>query len=109
MVIMEKKTQSRRKIEMKKIKKLSNRQVTFSKRRVSLFKKESKICVLTGTEVAIVKICVLTGTEVAIVVQSLTGKRVFTFGHSSVNSIIARIKNEITYDGSAKNYNKTPD
>jgi len=82
MVVEKKKTLGRRKIEMKKIEKLSNRQVTFCKRRVGLFKKASEICVLTGA-------------EIAIIVQSLAGKRVFAFGHSSVDSVIDRFENRI--------------
>ncbi|CAA2935175.1 agamous-like MADS-box AGL62, partial [Olea europaea subsp. europaea] len=79
MVIMEKKTMGRSKVEMKKIEK------------IGLFKKPSEICVLTGA-------------EIAIILQSLTRKCVFTFEHSSVDSVIARFKNGITSDGTVKNY-----
>ncbi|CAI9106679.1 OLC1v1005883C1 [Oldenlandia corymbosa var. corymbosa] len=74
-----KKTQGRKKIEIKKIDKVSNRQVTFSKRRNGLFKKASEFCILTGA-------------EVAIMVQS-SGKRLFTFGHPSVDGLIDRYVN----------------
>ncbi|KAK6159181.1 hypothetical protein DH2020_006495 [Rehmannia glutinosa] len=74
--IVKKKTQGRKKIEIKKIENLSNRQVTFSKRRVGLFKKASELCILSGA-------------EIAIVVHSL-GKRVFAFGHPAVDSVVDR-------------------
>ncbi|PIN16209.1 MADS box transcription factor [Handroanthus impetiginosus] len=69
-------TQGRKKIEIKKIENLSNRQVTFSKRRGGLFKKASELCILCGA-------------EIAIIVHSL-GKRVFVFGHTTVDSVIDR-------------------
>ncbi|KAK4402013.1 Agamous-like MADS-box protein [Sesamum angolense] len=74
MVMMKKTTQGRKKIEIKKIENLSNRQVTFSKRRVGLFKKASELSILTGA-------------DIAIVVHSL-GKRVFSFGHPTPDSVI---------------------
>nr|XP_027101424.1 agamous-like MADS-box protein AGL62 [Coffea arabica] len=76
MMMKKKTTQGRKKIEIKKIDNLSNRQVTFSKRRVGLFKKASELCVLTGA-------------EVAIIVHSL-GKRVFAFGHPNIDAVINR-------------------
>ncbi|EPS60937.1 hypothetical protein M569_13868, partial [Genlisea aurea] len=51
---MNKITQGRRKIEMKKIENMSSRRVTFSKRRGGIFKKSSEICVLSGSEIAII-------------------------------------------------------
>ncbi|KAL3651678.1 hypothetical protein CASFOL_004680 [Castilleja foliolosa] len=71
-----KKTLGKQKIEIKKIEKQSRRQVTFSKRRVGLFKKASELCILTGA-------------EIAIVVNSL-GNRVFTFGHPNVDAVVDR-------------------
>ncbi|KAK1369506.1 agamous-like MADS-box protein AGL62 [Heracleum sosnowskyi] len=71
---MMKKTQGRKKIEMKKIPKTTNLQVTFSKRRAGLFKKASELCVLTGA-------------EAAVIVQS-PGNRVYAFGHPSVDSVV---------------------
>ncbi|CAA3015516.1 agamous-like MADS-box protein AGL62 [Olea europaea var. sylvestris] len=82
--MMKKTTQGRKKIEIKKIENLSNRQVTFSKRRGGLFKKASELCILSGA-------------EIAIIVHSL-GKRVFTFGHPNIDSIIERFLN-----GSSRN------
>ncbi|XP_059654656.1 agamous-like MADS-box protein AGL62 [Cornus florida] len=67
-------TQGRKKIEIKKIEQLNNRQVTFSKRRGGLFKKASEICILSGAEVA--------------VIVSSPGGRVFSFGHESVDAVI---------------------
>ncbi|GER42869.1 MADS-box transcription factor family protein [Striga asiatica] len=69
-------SQGRKKIEIKKIANPSNRQVTFSKRRVGLFKKASELCILSGA-------------EIAIIVHSL-GKRVFTFGHPTPDAVIDR-------------------
>lgn len=69
-------TQGRQKIEIKKIESISNRQVTFSKRRNGLFKKASELCILSGA-------------EVAIIVKS-PGKRTFAFGHPSVDAVISR-------------------
>ncbi|GMI97429.1 AGAMOUS-like 62 [Hibiscus trionum] len=68
--------QGRRKIEMKKIAKKNNLQVTFSKRRAGLFKKASELCTLCGV-------------DVAIIVFSPAGK-VFSFGHPHVESIVDR-------------------
>ncbi|KAL1557872.1 agamous-like MADS-box protein AGL62 [Salvia divinorum] len=78
-------TQGRKKIEIKKIESLSNRQVTFSKRRGGLFKKASELCVLSGA-------------EIAIIVHSL-GKRIFAFGHPSADAIVARYLGEETDAG----------
>ncbi|KAK6120991.1 hypothetical protein DH2020_045261 [Rehmannia glutinosa] len=77
--MMKKTTQGRKKIEIKKIENLSNRQVTFSKRRVGLFKKASELCILSGA-------------EIAIIVHSL-GKRVFSFGHPTADAIVDRFLN----------------
>ncbi|KAK4424272.1 Agamous-like MADS-box protein [Sesamum alatum] len=74
--LVKKTTQGRKKIEIKKIENLSNRQVTFSKRRVGLFKKASELCILSGA-------------EIAIIVHSL-GKRVFSFGHPTPDSVVDR-------------------
>lgn len=74
--MVKKTTQGRKKIEIKKIENLSNRQVTFSKRRVGLFKKASELCILSGA-------------EIAIIVHSL-GKRVFSFGHPTADSVVDR-------------------
>lgn len=75
----------RRKIEIKKINNMNSRQVTFSKRRIGLFKKASELCILTGA-------------QVAIIVHSL-GNHVFSFGHPSVESVINRYINGGTSSG----------
>ena len=49
-----KKTTGRKKIEIKKLDKESNKQVTFSKRRQGLFKKASELCVLCDVQVAMI-------------------------------------------------------
>lgn len=54
----------------------SNLQVTFSKRRSGLFKKASELCTLCGAEVAIIVFS--------------PGKKVFSFGHPSVDPIVDR-------------------
>ncbi|XP_073030848.1 agamous-like MADS-box protein AGL29 [Primulina eburnea] len=79
-------TQGRKKIEIKKIENLSNRQVTFSKRRVGLFKKASELCILSGA-------------EVAIIVHSL-GKRVFAFGHPTPDAVVDRFLKDMSEPGS---------
>ncbi|KAL2513505.1 MADS-box domain-containing protein [Forsythia ovata] len=92
--VMKKKTQGRKKIEIKKIEKLSNRQVTFSKRRVGLFQKASELCAQSGA-------------EIAIIVHSI-GKRVFSFGHPSVDSVINRFEiNGSSDDSHARDYSGT--
>ncbi|PHU23692.1 hypothetical protein BC332_08799 [Capsicum chinense] len=69
-----KKTQGRRKIVIKPIANQNSRHVTFSKRRLGVFKKASELCILCGA-------------EIAIIVQSLKRQRLFTFGHPSVDVI----------------------
>ncbi|KAL8512616.1 hypothetical protein ACS0TY_018923 [Phlomoides rotata] len=71
-----KSTLGRRKIEIKKIENLSSRQVTFSKRRLGLFKKASELCILSGA-------------EIAIIVKSHSN-RVFSFGHPTADAVIDR-------------------
>ncbi|PHU00187.1 hypothetical protein BC332_29974 [Capsicum chinense] len=65
----------RRKIAIKPIDNQNNRHVTFSKRRLGLFKKASELCILTGA-------------EIVILVQSLKRQRLFTFGHPSADAVI---------------------
>ncbi|GAA0152707.1 hypothetical protein Leryth_009183 [Lithospermum erythrorhizon] len=66
----------RQKIKIAKIEIKNHLQVTFSKRRSGLFKKASELCTLCGV-------------EIAIIVFSPAGK-VFSFGHTNVESIIER-------------------
>ncbi|CAK8561302.1 unnamed protein product [Lathyrus sativus] len=49
-----KKTMGRKKIEIKKVQKETNKQVTFSKRRSGLFKKACELCVLSDVNLAII-------------------------------------------------------
>ncbi|KHN01565.1 agamous-like MADS-box protein AGL61 [Glycine soja] len=71
-----KKNTGRKKIEIKKLDKGSNKQVTFSKRRTGLFKKASELCILCNV-------------YVAIIVFSPADK-LFCFGHPDIDSIIGR-------------------
>lgn len=73
---MVKKSKGRQKIEMMKMKNESNLQVTFSKRRSGLFKKVSELCTLCGAEIAIIVFS--------------PGRKVFSFGHPSVESVLDR-------------------
>ncbi|KAL8056587.1 hypothetical protein ABFX02_04G128400 [Erythranthe guttata] len=66
----------RRKIEIKKIEKKSSLQVTFSKRRIGLFRKASELSVLCGA-------------EIAILVQSPANK-IYSYGHPSVETLLDR-------------------
>ncbi|KAL7089326.1 hypothetical protein ACP275_13G180500 [Erythranthe tilingii] len=72
-----KKTMGRRKIEIKKIEKKSSLQVTFTKRRMGLFRKASELSVLCGA-------------EIAILVQSPADK-IFSYGHPSVEALVDRL------------------
>ncbi|XP_058739316.1 agamous-like MADS-box protein AGL62 [Vicia villosa] len=72
----EKKTCGRKKIEMKKMSKESNLQVTFSKRRSGVFKKASELCTLCGADVALVVFS--------------PGEKVFSFGRPHVDTVIDR-------------------
>ncbi|KAI3445860.1 hypothetical protein Pfo_002525 [Paulownia fortunei] len=73
---MARKNRGRQKIEMTRMSKESNLLVTFSKRRSGLFKKASELCTLCGAEIAIVVFS--------------PGKKAFSFGHPSVESIVER-------------------
>ncbi|XP_030941719.1 agamous-like MADS-box protein AGL62 [Quercus lobata] len=70
------KSKGRQKIEMVKMPNDSNLQVTFSKRRSGLFKKASELCTLCGAEIGIIVFS--------------PGKKVFSFGHPCVETIIDR-------------------
>ncbi|KAL1208606.1 Agamous-like MADS-box protein AGL62 [Cardamine amara subsp. amara] len=76
---MVKKSKGRQKVEMVKMKNESNLQVTFSKRRSGLFKKASELCTLCGAQIAIIVFS--------------PGRKVFSFGHPNVESIIDRFLN----------------
>ncbi|KAK3193146.1 hypothetical protein Dsin_024456 [Dipteronia sinensis] len=74
--IYDEKSKGRQKVEMVKMPNESNLQVTFSKRRSGLFKKASELCTLCGADVAIVVFS--------------PGKKVFSFGHPCVESVVDR-------------------
>ena len=71
-----KKSRGRQRIEIKKMSNEANLQVTFSKRRSGLFKKASELSTLCGASVALVVFS--------------PGKKVFSFGHPSVDGVIER-------------------
>ncbi|KAG8385318.1 hypothetical protein BUALT_Bualt03G0030300 [Buddleja alternifolia] len=72
-------SQGRRKIEMKLIADENARTVTFSKRRAGLFKKATELSILCGT-------------QIALIIFSLGG-RAYSFGHPSVESVMDRFLN----------------
>lgn len=74
--MMSKKSKGRQKIQMTKMEKESNLLVTFSKRRLGVFKKASELSILCGVEIAIIVFS--------------PGKKVFSFGHPSVETIVDR-------------------
>ncbi|CAN1184724.1 Agamous-like MADS-box protein AGL62 [Linum perenne] len=73
---MERINKGRQRVEMVKMMKDSNRQVTFSKRRSGLFKKASELCTLCGVDIAIIVFS--------------PGQKVFSFGHPSIQAIVDR-------------------
>nr|XP_027088710.1 agamous-like MADS-box protein AGL62 [Coffea arabica] len=75
--LVKKKSSGRKKIEIQKIQKKTNLQVTFSKRRRGLLKKAAELSALCGA-------------DVAVLVQSPAGKVFAANGRASVNSIIDR-------------------
>ncbi|KAL4318511.1 hypothetical protein GQ457_18G019760 [Hibiscus cannabinus] len=76
MEIEKKKTLGRKKVEMVKMTNESHLQVTFSKRRTGLFKKASELGIICGV-------------DLAIVVHS-PGKKVYSFGHPTVDTVVDR-------------------
>ncbi|KAL3643613.1 hypothetical protein CASFOL_014428 [Castilleja foliolosa] len=75
------KSQGRKKIEIKLIQDENARSVTFSKRRVGLFKKAAELSILCEA-------------QIGLIVFSLSGKA-YSFGHPDINSILGRLSNEI--------------
>ncbi|XP_062019555.1 agamous-like MADS-box protein AGL62 [Rosa rugosa] len=69
----------RQRIEVHKLEKASNRQVTFSKRRFGVFKKASELCTLSGA-------------EIALIVDS-PAKKTYSFGYPSMEAVIDRYEN----------------
>ncbi|KAL4576502.1 hypothetical protein LXL04_012597 [Taraxacum kok-saghyz] len=74
--MMPRKTKGRQKIQMTRMAKESNLLVTFSKRRSGLFKKASELSILCGAEITIIVFS--------------PGKKVFSFGHPSVEMVVDR-------------------
>ncbi|KAK1374719.1 hypothetical protein POM88_030912 [Heracleum sosnowskyi] len=73
-MIKNKATRGKKQRKVKPIDDTTSRQVTFSKRRVSVFKKASEICVLSGAE--------------AVILCESVGGSVFAFGHPSVEHVV---------------------
>ncbi|EPS59092.1 hypothetical protein M569_15720, partial [Genlisea aurea] len=69
----------RRKIEMKLIEDDNARTVTFSKRRVGVFKKATELSILCGV-------------QIAVIIFSFAG-RAYSFGHPDVDSVIGKFSN----------------
>jgi hypothetical protein len=88
MVQQRKKTTGRKKIEIKKLDKESNKQVTFSKRRQGLFKKASELCILCDV-------------RAAIIVFSPADK-LYSFGHPNTDIILTSYINGTTEFEDAK-------
>ncbi|KAK8938082.1 Agamous-like MADS-box protein AGL61 [Platanthera guangdongensis] len=78
----------RKKIEIKPIMEVERRQVCFSKRRQGLFAKANELCILCGT-------------EVAILFFSPSGK-LYTYGHPSVENVVGRFLNGAAADNPSK-------
>nr|GMC53273.1 agamous-like MADS-box protein AGL62 [Ipomoea batatas] len=75
-------SRGRQRIEMVKIERKSNLEVTFSKRRIGLFKKASVLSTLCGADIAI------------IVFSPPAGNKVFSFGHPNVEAVMERFLGE---------------
>nr|GEZ00697.1 hypothetical protein [Tanacetum cinerariifolium] len=84
-IINKRSSQGKQKIEIKKIKAKSSRQVTFSKRRAGLFKKA-------------VELCVLTGAKVAVLVKSASGK-VYILGEDLIDDWYLNNGNDVVETG----------
>ncbi|CAH9139511.1 unnamed protein product [Cuscuta epithymum] len=86
---MVRKCKGRQKIEMMRMSKESNLLVTFSKRRSGLFKKASELSTLCGVDIAIIVFS--------------PGKKVFSFGHPSVESVVDRFLARMWNSNSSSN------
>ncbi|XP_019176892.1 PREDICTED: agamous-like MADS-box protein AGL62 [Ipomoea nil] len=74
-------SRGRQRVEMAKIENKSHLEVTFSKRRAGLFKKASELSTLCGADVGIIAF-------------SPSEKKVFSFGHPSVEAVVERVLGE---------------
>lgn len=81
-----KKSKGRQKVEMVKIQKESNLQVTFSKRRAGLFKKASELSTLCAAETAVVVFS--------------PGNKPHSFGHPDVETVTNRFLNQNALEAS---------
>lgn len=79
---MSKKTQGRKKIEIKQLENSSNKQVTFSKRRAGIFKKASELTVLCGADVAVIVFS--------------SADKVFCYGHPNINAVLDSYQNGLS-------------
>ncbi|CAK8535587.1 unnamed protein product [Lathyrus sativus] len=80
------KSTGRKKIEIKKLDKESNKQVTFSKRRQGLFKKASELCILCDVHASII---VFSGAH-----------KLFSFGHPDTDTIInSYVNGSLEFEG----------
>uniref|UniRef100_A0A7N0RIP4 MADS-box domain-containing protein n=1 Tax=Kalanchoe fedtschenkoi TaxID=63787 RepID=A0A7N0RIP4_KALFE len=73
----EKKTKGRRSIAIKKIEDSSASVVSFCKRRLGLFNKASELSILCGV-------------QIALIIFSHAGKKPYSFGHPSVESLVGQ-------------------
>ncbi|CAI9100043.1 OLC1v1036963C1 [Oldenlandia corymbosa var. corymbosa] len=76
-------SRGRQRVNMVKMTNENNLQVTFSKRRVGLFKKASELCTLTGSELAIVVFS--------------PGGNIYSFGSPSVSQILEKYETQAPY------------
>ncbi|CAO2813883.1 unnamed protein product [Amaranthus hypochondriacus] len=85
-----KKPRGRQKIPMVCTEKESSRLVTFTKHRVSLFKKASELTTLCGAELAIIVFS--------------PGRKAYSFGYPSVYSVLDRYQNDTSFFNYLKDY-----
>ncbi|CAI9100047.1 OLC1v1036967C1 [Oldenlandia corymbosa var. corymbosa] len=76
-------SRGRQRVDMVKMTNENNLQVTFSKRRLGLFKKASELCTLTGSELAIVVFS--------------PGSKVYSFGSPSVSKILEKYEAQVPH------------
>ncbi|CAI9118939.1 OLC1v1020573C1 [Oldenlandia corymbosa var. corymbosa] len=72
----------------------NNRLVTFTKRRLALFKKASQLCTLTGAEIGII--------------LKYSAKRFYAFGHPNVYDVTDHYLNDSSSSSSAPPINRNP-
>ncbi|CAI9093890.1 OLC1v1029483C1 [Oldenlandia corymbosa var. corymbosa] len=82
-MVNEKRSRGRQRVDMVKMTNKNSLQVTFSKRRVSLFKKASELCTLTRSEIAIMVFS--------------PGSKVYSFGSPSVSQILEKYETQASH------------